>query len=126
MTLYLAAPFACKIEARLARQQLFAAGFHVRASWLDADSDYDDSPRDLEWEAERDLAEIDEADAVVVLQLGVSEGKSFETGYAYAIGKVIILVGFNAHNVFHYLSGIEKVSTLTEAIATLRGGAHVL
>jgi hypothetical protein len=132
-TIYLAGPWHRKDDVRLARAQFRDAGIRVLADWIDHHNG-SHTAAELQAEAFRDLMQIDEADALVVLQLEKSEGKSAELMFAYCNYRItsfpaanrrpIIVVGehdlANPVNVFHYLPGILRVHTIEEAIHALR------
>lgn len=73
--------------------------------------------------AAEDLDDVDEADAVVVTteEHGVynTGGRHFETGYAWAMGKQIVLVGPFEHIFGKGLPRIYRVDTHEEAMALL-------
>jgi nucleoside 2-deoxyribosyltransferase len=66
--------------------------------------------------ATRNLSDLDRSDVVVVLTTGETArgGRHFETGYAYATGKHVIVAGPIEH-AFHHLPGI--IQTTPEALS---------
>ena len=114
--IYLAAPWKNRIEARAARDVLVAAGFYVTSRWLDVD----ETQTTQQQEAINDIFDIHNAQALVVLNLSLSEGKAWEQGYAYAMDIPIIAVGGPIRCVFQHLDTIQKVETLTDAILALK------
>jgi hypothetical protein len=59
--------------------------------------------------AYRDLRQLDEADAIIVLTDGceaVPGGMHFEAGYAYRSGKRLIVIGPRVH-VFYHMGSVE-------------------
>lgn len=59
--------------------------------------------------AYRDIHQIDEADAIIVLTDGceaVPGGMHFEAGYAYGRGKRLIVIGPRVH-VFYHMNSVE-------------------
>jgi nucleoside 2-deoxyribosyltransferase len=116
--IYLAGPWARREEVRAARDKFTAAGVNVKARWIDLSPTPEDekNPVVLTGEAINDLEDLDNADAVVVLNLEKSEGKAVETGYALAAGVPVIIIGERT-NVFHYLPEVSIVETIEEAIA---------
>jgi nucleoside 2-deoxyribosyltransferase len=113
VTLYVAAPWIRRAEAREARDVLQQHGYNVVSGWLDSPEDVP-----LPLAAVMDLRDLGLADAVVLLQAATSEGKAFESGYAYARGLPLIVVGERSH-VFHSLWDIEVVPDLTGALGVL-------
>ena len=104
--LYLAGAWLERERLRLMRSLICAAGFGVRASWLDAASveSFDPAPAAEHFyaeQAETCLYEIRESRAVVVFESEtISEGAAIEMGYALALPKPVFLVG-RARSVFH-------------------------
>ena len=90
-------------------------GFEIVSTWhnpdvvLDAEQMIGDGHEAecLQHAAFRDLQEIDECDIFMIFNHDVSKtgGKHFETGYAYAQGKQIVLDGPRT-NVFHFMESI--------------------
>ena len=120
MTVYLAGPWIAKAQVKEARAKLEAAGIKVRASWIDNHGS--DSHAGLQREAIVDFNQILEADALVLLNLAKSEGKATELGYAYGLGKRILVVGRPEdldRNVFYNLPHIEHFPALEGAIQCL-------
>lgn len=115
MWIYLAAPWANRTEARAARDVLVAAGVHVVSRWLDVN----ETQTTQQQEATNDIVDILRADALIVLNLSLSEGKAWEQGYAYAMDIPIIVVGGPIRCVFQHLDQITKVETLDDAIDAL-------
>lgn len=69
--------------------------------------------------AERNVTDIESCDVFAVLTTGSLSrgGRHFETGYAFARGKRVVMVG-GAEHAFHHLPGLEMVSPeeLTEVL----------
>lgn len=110
---YLAARFERQAEARALADELCAQGYSVTSSWLGADGLAMGDARKSEVWAARDLFDVRQADAYVLLsdaELGRG-GKDFEGGYAYALGKRVVVVGPPAH-VFHFLPDVFRVRDL--------------
>lgn len=118
ISIYIAAPFIRQTEARSKAAELVGMGFTVTSRWVDDDvaaaaeatSDY---------QAERaniDIADIDAAQYFILLAEHDSRtgGKHFETGYAYATGKNLMIVG-RRENVFHHLPRLIFAQTWDEA-----------
>lgn len=121
MRVYIAAPWDCQTQARAARETLRAAGLHVVARWLDVVPDEPYPPERLAVQARQDWEDVQAADALLLLNLHVSEGKAVETGLALAWCVPVVVVGAPS-NVFHYLPGrrLRLVETLAEAVAALQ------
>lgn len=122
MIIYLAAPFNQKEAARKAREILVAAGHEVTSRWIDNHlSEYDDlSDEQLNSEAEDDLDDILDADALVLLNdFPCSAGRMFEWGFAYAQSKPIVVVGDATKSVFKHLRNTHVVGSAIEAAAKL-------
>ena len=83
------------------------------------------------WQAaEQDLKELDEADAIIVLTENCEQvpgGMHFETGYAYAKGKRVIVIGPETH-VFHHIPRIhhhKNVQAFFIWVMNLRSAARL-
>ena len=118
MIIYLAGPWSRKPEVRKARAQFEAAGIDVKSDWIDHHPDGECDPAELQRQAYKDLAQIDNADAFVVLNLEVSEGKASEMMFAYCNKIQVISVG-PTPNIFHNLKDVVHVNTVQEAIDAL-------
>lgn len=117
MIVYVAAPWAHRIEACAAADQLTAAGHVVTSRWLRGHADTTDPAR-LRQEAENDWDDVNACQILVLLNMEKSEGKAVEQGIALANNKRIIAVG-EPSNVFHHLFQYEWVPTLQDAIKSL-------
>jgi nucleoside 2-deoxyribosyltransferase len=115
---YVAAPWVCRREARVAAEALEADGFTVVSRWLYLHGDSKDAEI-LAREAQNDVDDLDASDALVLLNLEKSEGKAVETGLALATGKPVIVVGARS-NIFHWLPRVQIVNTVQEAAERLR------
>jgi nucleoside 2-deoxyribosyltransferase len=119
---YLAAPWVRKQEAIAAGEQLRAAGHEVTSRWFNHEGNPHDSTgitEDIEQiriQAREDINDVMSADALVVLNLEMSEGKAVETGIALAYNLPVISVGGRS-NIFQAL-GVE-VNSLDDAIQVL-------
>ena len=118
MTIYLAAPWKRKPDARVARLAFMRANISVLAAWIDQHHDTQ-ALNELCAHALKDLEQIELADAFVLLSLQLSEGKASELMWAYSHNKPIVVVGDPSSNVFNYLPGIRRVATVEEAIDAL-------
>lgn len=113
--IYLAAAYSRKLEVKEYAKRLRDEGFEVTSQWLD-----EMEGGDLAKNAFIDLNNIDSCDILVrftdSINIGyndpalISGGRHFETGYAYAKGKQIIVVG-GKQNIFDNLSRIAHVSS---------------
>lgn len=120
---YLAAPWANRSDAALAKSKFEGAGFEVTSRWIDGHTEAKISDpacfEILQQQALDDLSDILRSDVFVILNLQKSEGKATEMGFAYAIGKPIILVGKRTINVFYFLPFVTVVKTVEDAIELL-------
>jgi nucleoside 2-deoxyribosyltransferase len=119
---YVAAPWVRKQEAIAAGEQLKAAGFEVTSRWFYHEGDPNDSTgvgedrEQIRMQAREDINDVLNSDALVVLNLEMSEGKAVETGIALAYNLPVISVGGRS-NIFQAL-GVE-VNSLDDAIQVL-------
>lgn len=112
---YLAARFKRQAEMRALADEFVAAGFQVTSTWLGAEGlSLGDPAKAAIW-ADRDLFDIRAADAYVLISDEVlgHGGKDFEGGYAYALGKRVVVVGPRAH-VFHHLAHVHHIQSVAE------------
>ena len=140
MSVYIAAPYACKQAAREARTIVESYEFPVISRWLDFEDGGPIETTDpvvLRREAIADVEDVLDADALIVLNLEKSEGKSVETGLmlgraltAQAIRELYperqlpippILVVGTASNIFHYHPLVTMCDDLDHAIRILKG-----
>jgi len=123
---YIAAPWVRKAEALETQEKCEAAGLEVTSCWIKYHPEVligSNTPEELSMlseQAEADLADLEDADAVIYLNLQKSEGKATELGYAVALNKFIILVGDRKNNIFLHLPEVIKVDTIEEAITFLQ------
>lgn len=118
MRVYLAARYSRREEIAGVREQLQARGLVVQARWLDGL--HDDAPNQLC--ANDDLDDLSECHALIAFTeerraVATSGGRHFEAGYAYALGKPVIVVG-PEENVFYSLAWarFETLEALLEDI----------
>lgn len=133
LAIYVAAPWKEREAAKVVAQSFRDAGFRVTSRWIDlhvTGNDTDKDPAMLEQEASNDLEDILQANGMVILQYGKSEGKAFEQGFVVAASQFtgmankLILVSPDGTrgNVFQYLSSIYTVvPTVEAAIAEAQG-----
>lgn len=129
MKVYIAAPWEEKSRAASdAKFYLESEGFEVTSSWITRKEDkgntlgaYD--PKDLTKEATTDLADIDRADAILLLNTQKrgqeTSGKQVEFGYSLSRNMRKVVVG-EPSNVFHLLPGVSVVSSVKEAVDALK------
>lgn len=134
--LYLAASFSRQAEMRAVRSRLQDEGFGITSRWLDEIPCPEGQERAafLTDMADVDLFDLDLADVIIRFTdqgalLGKTEpvpaslatgARHFETGYAYARGKRVIIVGGH-QNVFDYLRGFVHVAGVEELVSYLKG-----
>lgn len=112
MKIYIAAPYPCREEAVDVMRWLESQGHTVTSRWLTDSEDISDTS------ANQDLEDIRDAHLLLALNsagwesLG-SGGRHVELGYALALGKSIVLVGFRS-NIFHYLHQIRVIRSVDE------------
>lgn len=121
--IYLAAAYSRKLEVKEYAKRLRDEGFEVTSQWLD-----EMEGGDLAKNAFIDLNNIDSCDVLVrfadSINIGyndpalISGGRHFETGYAYAKWKLIIVVG-GKQNIFDSLSDIIHIKDFETLLAVL-------
>lgn len=98
---------------------LMAAGHHTTSTWITNTQD----PARQAFNAEQDLADVREADALVHFseQFGSTpgRGKYVELGYAVGIRKPVYVVGLGDETIFYFLGDITRASDLDSLIAAL-------
>ena len=127
LKVYIAAPFVNKAQAVEARDKFVEAGLDVTSRWLGEDlglttadlgkTEHDDV---FQTRAAEDIEDILQSDVFVILNLGVSEGKATEMGFAYALGIPVILVGERTVNVFYHLPSVFRADSVEAAIDGIR------
>ena len=116
-TIYIAAPFIRQLEARQKADELNSMGFTVTSHWIyEEDSLISEESENIAISAHRSIKDIDAAQYFLLLADHDSRtgGKHFETGYAYATGKNLMIVG-RRENVFHHLPRLIFAQTWEEA-----------
>lgn len=123
--LYLAAPYAEKVNMPIYAAQFEAAGYSITHKWWLVDED----GADFGQCAQADLEGVIDADYLVLFNSAISEGKSFEQGVAVMEGMMIIGIGKPGQhypdgksygNVFHSLDNYIWVENVNEALDTLK------
>jgi nucleoside 2-deoxyribosyltransferase len=117
MRVYIAAPYPVREDAQRLMSYLEHHGIEVTSGWLREEDSISHE------HAARDLADIDDADALVVLNPEAfhnagTGGRHVELGYAIAKGKRIILLGERT-NMFHALDSIQQVKRFRDVIEVL-------
>jgi nucleoside 2-deoxyribosyltransferase len=118
MKVYIAAPWSWKNLAKEWALILDSMGHEITSRWL-ALPDVEPATRDiLREQALMDLADIDRSDALFLMTgytggNAHTGGRHFETGYAFAKGKRIVVCP-STESVFHYLPGIERITVPEE------------
>lgn len=119
-TIYIAAPFQNRDDARKKRDFLVGKGHVVTSRWIDTPFQGDDTltPEQRVAEARMDLEDISRADVFVVLTdprpIGV--GHHVEFGYALAIGLEMVVIG-PSKSIFHDLA--TRYETWEEALEAI-------
>lgn len=119
MKIYLAHNFAAREWLPTVVAQLTEVGHESTGRWI-----FDDSHVGVSQHAAcTDLNDIERSNVLVLFvdQFGSTPGKGkyVEFGYAYALGKQIILVGEDTNNVFYALPGVTRVKDVPELLKKL-------
>ena len=121
LNVYIAAPWVRKDAALTALEECEAAGLNVTSRWIKyhPDTVSDDI---LCEQAQNDIDDVCDADAMIFLPLQKSEGKATELGFAYTRGINIYLVGWpeDYQNVFYHLPAITRVDSVSAAIEQIK------
>lgn len=118
LKVYIAAPYQMRDEALVLMFLLKDEGIGCTSSWL-TEAAEDDSAE----AAKRDLAGIDRCDAFVAMnperyRNAGTGGRHVEYGYAFALGKPLLLFGV-VSNVFHRLSEAVVVDGTAQLVLRL-------
>lgn len=125
MRIYLAAPWVDRDLAQRYAKFIESKGHVITHPWWN----YEGADQTLESEeflkdcAKHDVAGVETADVVIVLNTNKSEGKAVEQGLAIAFEKPIICMTPGAaptHNIFHHLSNYRHVKTMEQAVDALQ------
>ncbi len=123
---YIAAPWPLKAMAAALAAELRNSAIPVTARWIDQPN----TPQDTDAMARMDLADVEAADAVVLLNPRGWEdrgtgGRHVEFGYALCLARSrrsrLFVLGVRS-NVFHELTDVVVVSNVGELVALLIGG----
>lgn len=115
MNIYIATAISRQNEARELRDILQQVGHNVTSRWLDeknATQIGEGSDDDRAAIALRNIMDLINSDLVIHITgardpKAYSGGHHFETGWAWAMGKTILIAG-ERESVFHYLAGIHQ------------------
>lgn len=140
-SVYLAARYSRQQELKKYALELRRVGITVTSYWLEEPSPANAKLSDFSDEencamAEKDLANIREADALVLFTEDpmvpvVRGGRHVELGYAYALGKKVMTVG-PRENIFHFLEDMPnfrdwkyaKIFLIREYVSKRRANAR--
>jgi nucleoside 2-deoxyribosyltransferase len=117
MKVYIAGPWADRSLLAEVHQSARQAGLDVVSHWVEQDGA--DGNRAC---AMCDLAELQMADALLLVNSGLSEGKAVELGYALATHKLIVCAvvsGTVSNNIFLNLPQVICVGAIPQAIDLL-------
>lgn len=107
MKIYIATSYTNKYAGQTFAEELIAEGHIVTATWLTrVEKEELATEDDKRQYARRDLADIDEADALIVLTRNldrVTSGMWVEFGYAWAKDKAVFICGPHK-NIFSHLA----------------------
>jgi nucleoside 2-deoxyribosyltransferase len=112
MKIYVAARYTKKDEARQVADELTALGHEVTSQWV-----YTGVDDDLVLAAFRDLADIEKADAILLLTQWLDGGKGMwvEVGYALGTGTPVYLYPNMVEScVFCHLHDVKVITNLEE------------
>lgn len=124
MTVYLAAPWTRRAEAREIAKALEAKHYVITRHWWDEEAEADDH-KTLAMHARRDLNAVLGCDIFVLLNLEKSEGKAVETGVAltrHTMGSRaprLIGCGPRYSNIFQQLPRWEWYETVPQLLEAL-------
>ena len=112
-TIYIAAPWIYRAEAAAAADYLTSQGFTITSRWIRGHGNTND-PLKLQEDARHDLTDLCNSEALVLLNLGLSDGKATELGMAIMRNMRIVVVGSKNGNIFYHLLQVTNVNTLAE------------
>jgi nucleoside 2-deoxyribosyltransferase len=118
---YLAARFSRRAELRNYRNALQALGHTVTSSWLDIP---EEDPGMAVKCAKQDIKDIVSADTLIAFteperSPWTRGGRHFEAGFAFAMGKKLMLVG-PVENIFYSLPEWQKFSSFDDVLVELK------
>lgn len=116
MIVYVASAWGNRAEVHRVRSHLLSLGHEVNSSWIDVPGGYSEDEIAVR-EAVRDVAEVREADVVVIVSPSGEDlsrgGHHTELGLALAFGKPVVLVG-PRRQVFHFYPDVRHFETLED------------
>jgi nucleoside 2-deoxyribosyltransferase len=117
---YLAAMYSRRLEMRALAQHLTVLGYEVTSRWVLEGLENQDQAG----AAIMDLEDVDRAGVLVFFaqphgSANVGGGRHFEFGYAWARGKLCVVVGTQEH-VFCHLPGLHYVAGPGELVTRIR------
>jgi nucleoside 2-deoxyribosyltransferase len=124
--IYVAGPWVDRENAKQLADRLQKFGYIITADWWNYESGIrtgEERDEFLTHCAVVDKRGVETADAVVLINSSVSEGKAVEQGIAIALDLPIIAIGTrgeHSKNVFHYLYNYKWVPDADAAIAKVQ------
>jgi hypothetical protein len=119
MKVYIACPWVSRSTAKIWATIVEERGHTITRKWWEHEAGSEDFDI-LREQAVADLDAVGEADAVLLLQAGKSEGKAVETGAALMLGvPVVVVLWDQPGNIFHRHPGVLMVDDLPEALGAL-------
>ena len=123
MLIYVAGPWVHRAQVKQVAQQYRDKGHTVVSRWHDdwgARSDAGITDADKREEAEKDVADVQMSQALVLLNWEGSTGGMFvEQGIAIDRHTPVIVVGGPRSNVFHHLLSVKYVNSFAESLGVL-------
>lgn len=123
MKVYLAAPFSWKTEIKKYRAELERNKITCVSTWLDEECSPNTKLSDISDNYSQncalvDMNDIDICDVFILFTVSpekpvVRGGRHFESGYAMALDKELVIVG-PKENIFHYLPDVRQFNTWEE------------
>jgi len=124
MHLYIAAPWATRHDMPEIVARFEAAGHTVPCRWWEfpdvPNMQHPDYHDQLEDNAVQDYLGVIQAEALVVINSDLSEGKAVEMGMAIAHNLPVVLIGERT-NLFHFIPSVVVVPDVRQALRKLRG-----
>lgn len=119
MRIYIAAPWIRKDDAKIVKQQLEQAGFTVTSRWIAFHCDnsaYEHPDGVMQLEAQNNVEDLRNSDALLYMRWEKSEGKATELGIALMLGLKVFVVGGRHDNVFLHMPEVLVVNTVEQFI----------
>lgn len=125
MKIYIAAPWSDRSIVPAYAAVLEQASYILTHKWWEVPEvgETEDKHEILRQQAILDRRGVKEADVILLINSGKSEGKAVEQGIAVALGKPIVAIGklgAFSKNVFHYLDNYYWRDTFKDALKTLK------